>query len=121
MPIPKFAMKQQHSRKKSPMITRPRGSLTIVNTAWVKVARGTREAQDERERTQKMREDALRTMATAMEEAERAQTAADEQRRKADAADVLAEKLEEEADRHLKECIQPVVTPSLEELVAAKR
>lgn len=106
-----------------------------IDTAWVEVARGTREAQDERERTQGMREDAVREMATAMKEAERAQTAADEQRRKADAPDVLAKKLarpaaketrkakatKEEVDRHVKECIQPVVTPSLEELVAAKR
>jgi energy-coupling factor transporter ATP-binding protein EcfA2 len=108
-----------------------------INTAcqWVEVARGTREAQDERKPTQKMREDAERTIATANENTERAQTAVDGQPRGADAADALAERLaratveearkaketKEEANRRLKECIQPVVTPSLEELAAAKR
>ena len=93
------------------------------------------EAKEERERSQKMCEDAERAMAAAKEEAERAQKVADEQRREAEAGKALAEEMariaaeealkakeaKEAAERRLKEGIQPVVTPSPEELAAAKR
>ncbi|KAH0840277.1 interferon-inducible GTPase-domain-containing protein [Lanmaoa asiatica] len=82
-----------------------------------------------------MLEDAERAMAAAKEEAERAQKAADEQRREAEAGKALAEEVaraaaeetqkaieaKEEAERRLKEGIQPVVTPSPQEVAAAKR
>jgi len=77
-----------------------------TNIAWVKVARGAREAQWEHERARKT-----------LEDVERAQKAADEQRREAE----NATEANEEAERRLKEVIQPVVTPSSEELAAAKR
>ena len=93
------------------------------------------EAKEERERSQKMREDAERAMAAAKEEAESVQKAADEQCREAEASKALAEEMartaaeetqkakeaKEDAERRLKEGIQPVVTPSPEELAAAKR
>jgi chemotaxis protein histidine kinase CheA len=93
------------------------------------------EAKEERERSQKLREDAEKALAAAKEEADRAQKAADEQRREAEAGKALAEEMaraaaeetrkakeaKEDAERRLKEGIQPVVTPSPEELAAAKR
>ena len=93
------------------------------------------EAKEERERSQKMREDAERAMAAVKEEAERAKKAAEEQRCEAEAGKALAEEAartaaeetrkateaKEEAERRLKEGIQPVVTPTPEELAAAKR
>ncbi|KAG9317846.1 hypothetical protein JVU11DRAFT_2072 [Chiua virens] len=90
-----------------------------------------REAEEERERSRKIQEDAERAMAAAREEAERAQKVADEQRAAAEAGKAQAEEIaraaaEEarkanEAERRLKEGIQPVVTPTLEELAAAKK
>lgn len=94
-----------------------------------------REAQQERERARKMEEDAKKVAAEAREEAKRAQQAADEQRREAEAvkarADQTARAAAEEtrkaneakadAERRLKEGIQPVVTPTPQELAAAKR
>jgi len=102
--------------------------------AQEEAVRLTREAQEERERAQRIREDAERAIAAAREEAERAQKAADEQRREAEAGKALAEDMartaaeetrkaieaKEEAERRLKEGIQPVVTPTPEELAAAK-
>jgi len=106
-----------------------------ANAAKDEAAKLAREAQEERERAQKMHEDAERAMAAAREEAERAQKVADEQRREAEAGKVLAEEMartaaeeirkaieaKEDTERRLKEGIQPVVTPSPEELAAAKR
>ena len=106
-----------------------------ANAARDEAARLARGAQEERERAQKMREDAERAMAAARGEAERAQMAADEQRREAEACRARAEEVariaaeetrkameaKEDAERRLKEGIQPVVTPSPEELAAAKR
>ena len=94
-----------------------------------------REIQEERERAQKMREDADRATAAAREEAERTQKVADGQRLEAEVGKALAEEMartaaeetrkakeaKEDAERRLKEGIQPVVTPSPEELAAAKR
>jgi GTP-binding protein EngB required for normal cell division len=106
-----------------------------ANAARDEAAKLAREAQEVRARAQKMREDVERAMATAKEEADRAQKVADEQRREAEAGRVLAEEMaraaaeetrkakeaKEDAERRLKEGIQPVVTPSPEELAAAKR
>ncbi|KAN0097023.1 P-loop containing nucleoside triphosphate hydrolase protein [Tylopilus felleus] len=94
-----------------------------------------REAQEERERSQKIREDAEREIKAVREEAERAQQAAEEQRREADAGRALAEEAariaaeetrkameaKEEAERRWKEGIQPVVTPTPKEVAAAKQ
>ena len=93
------------------------------------------EAKQERERSQKLCEDAKKALAAAKEEADRAQRAADEQRRQAEAGKALAEEIaraaaeetrkaieaKEDAEKRLKEGIQPVVTPSPKELAAAKR
>ncbi|KAI9569305.1 P-loop containing nucleoside triphosphate hydrolase protein, partial [Boletus coccyginus] len=103
--------------------------------AQEEAARLAREAQEERERAQRIREDAERAMAAAREEAERARKVADEQCREAEASRALAEEMartaaeetrkaieaKEEAERRLKDGIQPVVTPSSEELAEAKR
>ena len=110
-------------------------SEAAANAAKEDAAKLAQEAQEERERAQRMREDAERAMAAAREEAERAQNAADEQRREAETGKALAEEMtrtaaeetrkameaKEDAERRLKEGIQPVVTPSPEELAAAKR
>ena len=94
-----------------------------------------KEAREERERSQKIRDDAEKAMAAAREEADRMQQAAEEIRREAEAGRALAEEMartaaeetqkakeaKEEAERRLKEGIQPVVTPTAEELAAAKR
>ena len=93
------------------------------------------EAKQERERSQKLCEDAEKALAAAKEEADRAQKVADEQRREAEAGKALAEEMartaaeetrkaldaKEDAEKRLKEGIQPVVTPSPEEVAAAKR
>ncbi|KAG6373834.1 hypothetical protein JVT61DRAFT_5983 [Boletus reticuloceps] len=93
------------------------------------------EAKEERERSQKLREDAEKAIQAVREEAERAQKVADEQRREAEAGKALAEEVarvaadetkkameaKEDAEKRLKEGIQPVVTPSPEEVTAAKR
>ena len=105
-----------------------------ANAAKEEAAKLAQEAKEERERAQKMREDAERAMAAARGEAERAQEAADEQRREAEAGKALAEgvartaaeetrkaiEAKKDVERPL-EGIQPVVTPSPEELAAAKR
>jgi len=98
-------------------------------------AKFAQQAQEERQRSQKMQEDAERAMAAAREEAARAQQVADEQRREAEAGKALAEEAarvaaeetrkaqeaKQDAERRLKEGIQPVITPSPEEIAAAKR
>ena len=94
-----------------------------------------REAREERERSQKIRDDAEKAIVAAREEAERMRQAAEELRREAEAGKALAEEMartaaqetqraieaKEEAERRLKEGIQPVITPTAEELAAAKR
>ncbi|KAG9317696.1 interferon-inducible GTPase-domain-containing protein [Chiua virens] len=94
-----------------------------------------REAEEERQRSRKIQEDAERAMTAAREEAEQAQKVADEQRAAAEAGKAQAEEIaraaaeearkaneaKAEAERRLKEGIQPVVTPTLEELAAAKQ
>jgi len=106
-----------------------------ANSAREDAARLAQEAQEERERAKRIQEDAVKAAAAAREEAERMQRIADEERRKADAgrdeavkaARVAAEEAQkahaakEEAEKRLKEGIQPVVTPSPEELAAAKK
>ncbi|KAG9317837.1 hypothetical protein JVU11DRAFT_2063 [Chiua virens] len=79
--------------------------------------------------------DVEKVMAAAREDAEKAQKAADEQRIAAEIAAALGQEIvrtaaeearkaneaKAEAERRLKEGIQPVVTPTLEELTAAKK
>ncbi|KAH0839989.1 interferon-inducible GTPase-domain-containing protein [Lanmaoa asiatica] len=106
-------------------------SEAAASAAREEAANLAQEAEEERKRSRKMREDAERAMAAAKEKAERVQKAADEQRREAEAGKALAEEVaraaaEEtqkaiEAERRLKEGIQPVVTPSPQEVAAAKR
>ena len=106
-----------------------------VDAAREEAAKLAQEALEERERAQKMREDTEREMAAAREEVERAQKVVDEQLSEAEATKALAEEMaraaaeearkateaKEEAERRLKEGIQPVMTPSPAELAAAKR
>ena len=106
-----------------------------THAAREEAAQFAREAQEERDRAQKIREDAGREIAAAREEAKRAQRVADEQRRESEAGKAAADEMahmaaeetrkaieaREEAQRHLKEGIQPAVTPSPAEVAAAKR
>ena len=106
-----------------------------ANAAREEAAKLAQEAQEERERAERIREDSERAAAVVREEAERAQRAAEEQTREAEAGRVLAEEMartaaeetrrameaKEEAERRLKDGIQPIVTPSPEEVAAAKR
>ncbi|KAI9574250.1 hypothetical protein HD554DRAFT_2034407 [Boletus coccyginus] len=99
------------------------------------VDRAASNAAEEAERIRAQMEEALDAARPAKEEAERVQRVADEQRREAETSKALAEEMartaaeetrkaveaKEEAERRLKEGIQPVVTPSPEELMAAKR
>ena len=110
-------------------------ATAAAQAAQEDAAKYAQEAQEERERAQKMREDAEKAMAAAREEAEMAQQVADEQRRQAEAGRALAEEMAQtaaeeaqraneakaDAERRLKEGIQPVVTPSPEEVAAARR
>ena len=106
-----------------------------ANAAREEAVRLAQEAQEERERAQRMREEAERAVAATKDEAERAGKAAEEQCREAEASRSLAEEMacaaaaetrkaieaKVEVERRWKEGIQPVVTPSPEELAAAKR
>ena len=106
-----------------------------ANAAKEDAAKLAQEAKEEHERSQKMHKDAERTIAAARGEAERAQRAADEQLREAEARRALAEEMartaaeetrkameaKKDTEKQLKEGIQPVVTPSPEELAAAKQ
>jgi len=110
-------------------------ALEATKVAKEEAAKLAQEAQEERERSKKILADAEAAMAAAKQEAEKAQRIADEQRREAEAGKALAEEVaraaaeetrkateaKEEAERLLKEGIQPVVTPTPEELAAAKR
>ncbi|KAH7887342.1 interferon-inducible GTPase-domain-containing protein [Phlebopus sp. FC_14] len=93
------------------------------------------QAREERERAERVKEEAQRAAAEAKAEAERVQRAADEERQKSEAARAAAEKAardaeeetrkaqaeKQEADEKLKKGIQPVVTPSAQEMAAAKK
>ncbi|KAG2105089.1 interferon-inducible GTPase-domain-containing protein [Suillus discolor] len=93
------------------------------------------EAEEERKRTAVVQEQAKRDAQATQEQAERLQEAADEEKRKATAAQKAANvskkvaeeqvktanAAKQEAERKLKEGIQPVATPSPEEVRAAKR
>lgn len=92
------------------------------------------EADTERRRTQVVMEEASRATAVFQEEAERLQRAAEEEKKRADEviadADVAREAAENDAreaiiakdgaERRLREGIQPVVTPTHEEVCAAQ-
>jgi predicted GTPase len=92
------------------------------------------EVREEKERAMKMQKDAEKAALSAREDAERAKRAADDDRIKAEAGRALAEEAsraateemrkafeaKEEAERHLKEGIQPIVMPSPEELETVK-
>ncbi|KIK96062.1 hypothetical protein PAXRUDRAFT_826373 [Paxillus rubicundulus Ve08.2h10] len=106
-----------------------------ANSAREDAAKLAQEAREERDRAKRIQEDAEKAAAAARQEAERMQRIADEERRKADAgrdeavkaARAAAEEAKkahaakEEAEKQLKEGIQPVVTPSPEELAATKK
>ncbi|KAI6034847.1 interferon-inducible GTPase-domain-containing protein [Pisolithus orientalis] len=93
------------------------------------------QAARERERAGKMQERARRAEEAAKEEAKRAKTIAKEERRKANTARTKAQKAvqtakekvkqaistKEEIEERWKEGSQPIVTPSVAELAAAKR
>ncbi|KAG2135730.1 interferon-inducible GTPase-domain-containing protein [Suillus bovinus] len=93
------------------------------------------EAEEERKRTAALQEQAKRDAQAAQEQAKKLREAADEERRKAAAAQEsanaakkeaeeqvkTANAAKEEAERKLKEGIQPVVTPTPEEVSAAKQ
>ena len=93
------------------------------------------QAAEERKRARQVEEQARLAEAAAKEEAARAQKAAEEERRRADAVRAEAERAakaaaeetqkavaaKEEAERRWKKGIQPVVTPTLEELEKTKR
>ena len=98
-------------------------------------ARLAQQAAEERERAKQIEERARLAEAAAREEAARVQKAAEEERRRADAARAEAERIaraaeeetrkaiaaKEEAERQWKKGIQPVVTPTLEQLEETKR
>ena len=93
------------------------------------------QAAEERERAKQVEDQARLAEAAAKEEAARAQKAAEEERRRADAARAEAERAtkvaaeetqkavaaKEKAERRWKKGIQPVVTPTSEELEETKR
>ncbi|KAG2060398.1 P-loop containing nucleoside triphosphate hydrolase protein [Suillus hirtellus] len=93
------------------------------------------QAEEERKRTAAVQEQARRDAQAAQERAKKLQEAADEEKRKAAAAQEaanaskkvaeeqvkVANAAKEEAERKLKEGIQPVLTPTPEEVSAAKR
>ncbi|KAG1879465.1 interferon-inducible GTPase-domain-containing protein [Suillus tomentosus] len=106
-----------------------------ARTASEEAKKKAAEAAEERKRTAAVQEQARRDAQAAQERAKKLQEAADEEKRKAaaaqEAANVskkaaeeqvkVANAAREEAERKLKEGIQPVVTPTPEEVSAAKR
>ena len=106
-----------------------------TNAARDDAAKLARDAREEYERAEKMREEAEKAMAAAKEEAEKTHKAVEEWSRQVEASRIMAQEVarvaaeetrkaieaKEEAERRLKEGIQPVVTPSQEELATAKR
>jgi GTP-binding protein EngB required for normal cell division len=106
-----------------------------AQTASEEAKKRAAEADEERKRTAAVQEQAKRDAQAAQEQAKKLQEAADDEKRKAiaaqDAANVSKKKAEEEvkvandakkeAERKLKEGIKTVVTPTPEEVRAAKR
>lgn len=106
-----------------------------AHTAGEEAKQRAAEADEERKRTAAIQEQAKRDAQAAQEQAKKLQQAADDEKRKAvaaqDAANAskkvaeeevkVANAAKEEAERKLKEGIQPVVTPTPEEVKAAKR
>ncbi|KAG2343605.1 P-loop containing nucleoside triphosphate hydrolase protein [Suillus weaverae] len=106
-----------------------------ARTAGEEAKQRAAEAEEERKRTAAIQEQAKRDAQAAQEQAKKLQEAANEEKRKAtaaqDAANASKKVAEEEvrvanaakaeAERKLKEGIQPVVTPTPEEVSAAKR
>ncbi|KAG9317834.1 P-loop containing nucleoside triphosphate hydrolase protein [Chiua virens] len=98
-------------------------------------ARPAGQSQEHLALSQGIKLDVEKSLAAAREDAEKAQKAADEQRIAAEIAAALGQEIvrtaaeearkaseaKAEAERRLKEGIQPVVTPTLEELTAAKK
>ena len=98
-------------------------------------ARLAQQAAEEKERAKQVEEQARLAEAAAKEEVARAQKVAEEERRRADAARADAERAakveaeetqkavaaKEEAERRWKKGIQPIVTPTSEELEETKR
>ncbi|KAG2081037.1 interferon-inducible GTPase-domain-containing protein [Suillus discolor] len=106
-----------------------------ARTASEEAKKQAAQAEEERKRTAAVQEQARRDAQAAQEQAKKLKEAANEEKRKAsvaqEAANVskkaaeeqvkVANAVKEEAERKLKEGIQPVVTPSPEEVSAAKR
>ncbi|KAF8551241.1 P-loop containing nucleoside triphosphate hydrolase protein [Imleria badia] len=100
----------------------------------MEVDRLLQQAREEKERSRRVQEDTEKAALSARDDAERAKRAAEKERVKAEAEKALAEEAartaveerrkaleaKEEAERRLKEGIQPIVTPSPEELATAK-
>ncbi|KAG8214303.1 hypothetical protein J3R82DRAFT_7405 [Butyriboletus roseoflavus] len=105
-----------------------------AKAAKEEVDRLLQEAREGKERARRMRENTERAASSAREDAEKVQRAAAAERIKAEAGKALAEEAartameerqkaleaKEEAERCLKEGIQPIVTPTPEELATAK-
>lgn len=106
-----------------------------AHTATEEAKQRAAEAEEERKRTLAIQEQARQDAQAAAEQAKKLEEAANEEKRKAvaaqDAANASKQEAEEEvkkantakeeAERKLKEGIQPVVTPTPEEVRAAKR
>ncbi|KAL4066144.1 interferon-inducible GTPase-domain-containing protein [Scleroderma yunnanense] len=106
-----------------------------ASVAHEDAARFAQQAAEERERARQVEEQARLAEATARAEAAKAQKAAEEECRKADAVRVEAERTakvaeeetrraiatKEEVERQWKNGIQPVVTPTMEQLEETKR
>ena len=105
-----------------------------THAAREEAAQLAREAQEERDRAQKICEDAGKEIAAMREEVKRAQRVADEQCRESEAGKAAADEMahtaaeetreaieaRQEAERCLKEGVQPAVIPSPAEVAAAK-
>ncbi|KAG2145763.1 interferon-inducible GTPase-domain-containing protein [Suillus clintonianus] len=100
-------------------------------TANEEAKRRAAEAEEERKRTAAVQEQAKKDVQVAQEQATKLEEAANEEKKKAIAANAskkaaeeevkVANAAKEEAERKLKEGIQPLVTPTVEEIRAAKR
>ncbi|KAG6331110.1 hypothetical protein ID866_7981 [Astraeus odoratus] len=120
--------------------TRRAAALQAETDAAIKAAREdsaklAQQAAEERERARQVEEQARQAEAAARAEAERARQLAEEERRRAEASKAEAERAtraaeeearkakeaKEAAEKRWKEGIQPVVTPTLQELAEAKR
>ncbi|OAX39782.1 hypothetical protein K503DRAFT_769192 [Rhizopogon vinicolor AM-OR11-026] len=107
---------------------------TATRLATEEAKKKAEEAEAERQRTKAAMEEASRTAAAFKKDAERLQRAAEEERKRADEAIAGAEaarkaaendireatSAKDDAERQLKEGIQPVVTPTAQEIRAAQ-